>query len=213
MKPVSPPPQARNESGARPQPNAQSGAPKVEAAPQMQKPAVIERREPLAPPAPNVGRVPPRAGTHLSEWMNEHSNLTPAQQQQALENEPGFREFPQPTRERLLDQLAKLNAMPPQQRARWIANTEAMERLTPDQRAQVRGALQQAAALPPPQRAVVQRNFRQLRDLPADQREAVMNSEHLRTQMNDAQRAALSNLLRIEPMLPPPEPRETPPPK
>jgi hypothetical protein len=201
------PSQGRNENGGHAQQNAQNVAPKVEAAPQMQRHAVIERRE---VPAPNVSRVAPRAGAHLSEWMNQHSNLTPAQQQQALENEPGFRELPSVTQERLRDQLAKLNAMPPQQRARWTANTEAMERLTPDQRAQVRGALQQAAALPPPQRGVVERNFRQLRELPADQREEVMNSERYRAQMNDAQRAALSNLLHIEPMLPPPEPREAP---
>jgi hypothetical protein len=69
----------------------------------------------------------------------------------------------------------------------------------------VSGALQQLGALPPAQRSVVARSFRELRDLPPDQRMAAMNSPRYAGQMNDVQRATLTNLLRIEPMLPPTE--------
>jgi|GEM_PF-1510222 len=152
--------------------------------------------------ANNAARGP--KGDHLAEWMNQHSNLTPSQQQQALEREPGFHDFPSQTQQRLRDRLAQLNAMPPAQRQRLLDHTEAMEHLTPDQRAQVRGAMQQLGALPPDQRRQVARSFRDLRDLPPDQRMAALNSRY-GAQLNDAQRSTLNNLLRIEPMLPPPD--------
>ncbi len=160
--------------------------------------AQMQRRNGQAP-GPGANRAP--KGEHLPEWMNQHSGLSLAQQQQALQRLPGFRELPPQTQQRELDRLAQLNAMSPQQRDKLIQRNEVMERLTPDQRGQVRGAMEQLGALPPDQRRVVARNFRELRDLPPEQRAAAMN----RMQLNDAQRATLGNLLRVEPLLPPPE--------
>ena len=176
----------------------------------MQKNAAPQRRQPMAPQAARPAPAGQRPGggqknEHLAEWMNQHSNLTPAQQQQALENEPGFRELPAQTQQNMRNRLAQLNAMPQQQRDKVLNRNEAMERLTPEQRGQVRGAMEQLGALPPDQRRFVARSFRELRELPPAQRWAAMNSEAYRGQLNDAQRATLSNLMRVEPMLPPPE--------
>jgi len=165
-----------------------------------QAPAPIERRPPGGPPA-NGGRG--LNGGHLAQWMNQHSNMTLQQQQQALRREPGFSELPQATQQRYMQRLSQLNAMPPAQRQRVLARNEWMERLSPDQRAQVRGATEQLGALPPDQRRMVAQSFRQLRDLPPEQREAAMNSDRYRGQMNPAQFDALRNLMRIEPILPP----------
>jgi hypothetical protein len=79
-----------------------------------------------------------------------------------------------------------------------------MEQLSPEQRGQVRGAMQQLGSLPPDQRRVVARNFRELRDLPPDQRAAAMS----RMPLTEEQRSTLNNLMRVEPMLPPPEPAQ-----
>lgn len=174
---------------------------------QHQRPAPIVREPPVpkSPPQPVAhGPVPPTGG-HLAEWMSHHRNLTPAQQQEALTREPGFKELPPATQLRLQTRLGQLNAMTPEQQNRTIAHNEAMERLTPDQRAQVRGAMQQLGALPPEERKTVARAFRQLRDLPPGQRLAAMNSPRYAGQLNAAQQDSLSNLLQIEPMLPPPE--------
>jgi hypothetical protein len=165
--------------------------------PQVQAPQ--QRRGPQAPGLGQAGRAP--KGEHLAEWMNQHSALSLPQQQQALQREPGFHELPPQTQQRELDRLAQLNAMSPQQRDRLIRNNEHLETLSPDQRGQVRGAMQQLGALPPDQRRMVAHNFRELRDLPPDQRAAAMS----RMPLNDAQRATLSNLLRVEPLLPPPD--------
>ena len=142
---------------------------------------------------------------HLADWMNQHSNLSPAQQQQALGNEPGFRELPPETQQRMRDRLTQLNAMSPQQRDRTTRNIETMEHLAPEQRSQVRGAMEQLGSLPPDQRRMVARSFRELRELPPAQRWSAMNSPRYAGQMNDAQRATLGNLLRVEPLLPPPD--------
>lgn len=163
--------------------------------PQAQAPQVQRRNGQV----PGANRAP--KGEHLAEWMNQHSGLSLAQQQQALQREPGFGSLPAPTQQRELDRLAQLNSMSPQQRDRLIRNNEHLETLSPDQRGQVRGAMQQLGALPPDQRRMVARNFRELRDLPPDQRAVAMS----RMPLNDAQRATLGNLLRVEPLLPAPD--------
>jgi TPR repeat protein len=140
-------------------------------------------------------------GEQLAEWMDRHRNLTPEQQQQALSREPDFNQLPQATQERMRTRLAQLNAMPPEQR-QWIVNYNTwMEHLSVDQRAQVRESLEQLGALPMDQRQQVAKSFRDLRELPTDQA-AAMNSPQYRN-MNPAQRSALNNLLRVEPLLPP----------
>jgi len=175
----------------------------------QQRPAPIERRAPGAAPvvrgAPGgamVGANPVAKGEHLGDWMSRHSNLSPAQQQQALERSPDFRQLPPDQQQRERNQLARLNAMPQDQRQRTLERTEMMERLSPDQRVQVRGAMQQLGALPPDQRQMVARSFRELRGLPPEERVAAMNSARY-GYLNPAQRATLNNLIRVEPMLPP----------
>ena len=165
----------------------------------------------MAPPQPGAG-VPverrPRPvvkanGVHLEEWLNRHNNLTPEQQQKALENEPGFKELPAQTQQRFLVRLAQLDAMTPLERARLLEHNEAMERLTPAQRQQLDAAMRQLGALPPDQRRYVARTFRGLRELAPAQRQAVLNSDRF-NHLTDAQRASLNSLLQVEPLMPPP---------
>jgi hypothetical protein len=151
-----------------------------------------------APPAPVVRNS---RGDHLAEWMDKHRNLSPMQQQQALAAEPGFRELPPQTQQREMQRLAQLNSMAPRQRERILTQNEYIERMNPGQREEFRGTMQQLGMLPPDQRHVVAGAFRQLRNLPPDHRMAAAS----RIQLNDAQRSALYNLIRIEPTLPPPE--------
>ncbi len=178
--------------------------PKVAVSPQ--EPAPIERRSPRPRPLANqngTGDHRDAQGEHLAEWMNQHSSLTPQQQQQALQHEPGFQQLPRNTQQRVLDRLAQLDAMNPRQRQRVLARTEAMERLNPDQRAEVRGAMSQLGGLPIEDRRAVARTFRALRVLPPQQRVQAYASGQFGPALNDTQRAVLFNLLRVEPMLPP----------
>ena len=199
---------------------------------QQQPPAPIERRP--APTDPGLPATAPTGtpyarfpgtrepeqrspaahgprGEHLAQWMSQHSNLTPEQQQSALGHEPGFSTLPVETQQRMRDRLTQLNAMNPARRQRLLDRNEAMERLSPAQRGEVRGALAQLGSLPADQRMVVARTFRSLRDLPPEQRMAALNSGRFGQPLNDAQRAVMYNLLRVEPMLPPPSPEVRPP--
>lgn len=161
-------------------------------------------------PAPGTTAVPTKSQEHLPQWMERHSNLSPADQQRALENEPGFRNLPAETQQRMRDRLTQLNNMPPEQRRRLIDRTEAMERLTPPQRQQVRGAMQQLGVLPEDRRRLVARAFRDLREMPQPQRQAILNSDRFRGQFSDQERNTLSSLLAVEPYLPVQRPNDGP---
>jgi hypothetical protein len=173
---------------------------------------------PSQPPAPIERRAPAQAGStegqpgglhrgprgeHLAQWMSQHSNLSPQQQQQALQQEPGFQQLPQQVQQRMRERLTQLDAMTPEQRQRLLARNEAMERLAPDQRAEVRGAMSQLGQLPPDQRRAVAQTFRSLTALPADQRLQAYNGGRYTAPLNNEQRSVLSNLLKVEPLLGP----------
>jgi hypothetical protein len=163
---------------------------------------------PMGAPQSNVG--PRQNQEHLAQWMNRHSNLPLADQQRALENEPGFRDLPPQTQQRMRDRLTQLNNMTPEQRSRIMQRTEDMEHLTPPQRQQVRGALSQYHELPEDRRRMVARAFRDLREMPPPQRQALMSSDRFRSQFSDQERNTLSNLLTVEPYLPVPHPNDAP---
>ncbi len=147
---------------------------------------------------------------HLAQWMNHHSDLPLGEQQRALENEPGFRDLPLQTQQRMRDRLTQLNNMPPEQRRRLLEHTEAMEHLTLPQRQQVRGAMQEYRALPVERRRLVARAFRDLREMPQPQRQAILGSDRFRSQFSDQERGTLSSLLAVEPYIPVERPNDTP---
>jgi hypothetical protein len=158
--------------------------------------------------------APPRSQRpqpeHLERWMDSHRNLTRDQQRNAFAKEPGFKELPAQTQQRMLDRLSQLNNMPAESRRRLLERTEIMERLTPPQRQQVRGALQQLSGLPVERRRLVARAFRDIRTMPVPQREVILNSDRFRSQFSNQERGTLSNLLTVEPYLPTRNPDEVP---
>jgi hypothetical protein len=189
---------------ARRQPQAKPNQAARQAAPQVKPP---NPQKQYGAPKAAVGPKPNQE--HLEEWMDRHRNLPLAQQQAALQNEPGFRELPQQTQQRMLNNLAKLNNMPEEQRRRLLEHNEVMEHLTPPQRQQVRGAMQEFNALPPDRRRLVARAFRDLREMPEPQRQAILGSDRLHGEFSDYERSTLSNLLAVEPYLPVQRPPDT----
>jgi hypothetical protein len=141
-------------------------------------------------------------GEHLAQWMQQHSQLSSAQQQQALGEEPGFRDLPAATQQRMRQRLGQLDAMDPAERQRVIAHTEVMERLSPDQRGQVRNAMGQLSALPADRRRIVEHTFRGLRALNPEQRAAYLNDPRVRAAFSPQEMTTLNGLMRVEPLLP-----------
>jgi hypothetical protein len=162
-------------------------------------------------PAQGQKQIGPKPNQeHLAQWMNRHSNLPLAEQQHALENEPGFRDLPSQTQQRMRDRLTQLNNMTPEQRRRVLDRTEQIEHLTPTQRQQWHGAMEQYSGLPEDRRRLVARAFRDLREMPEPQRQALLSSDRFHGQFSDQERNTISDLLAVEPYLPVRHPNDGP---
>lgn len=215
---VPPPPKRTNAQPARQAP-AQAPAPQPTRAP-VERPATttIPTTIPTTPsagggtPLVSLGH-PAQTQQHLAGWMQAHRNLPLVQQQQALENEPGFRQQAPAEQERLRQQLTQLNRMPPEKLNQRTQFIEQMERLAPAQRQQVRNVLGQLGSLPEDRQHAVKRAYLQLRDLPEGQRLAYMNSPQFRLQFNPQEQSTVVNLVNSAPLLrsfeaPPSVPRD-----
>jgi hypothetical protein len=141
---------------------------------------------------------------HLGAWLARHGNLTPQQQERALQSEPGFNRLPPETQQKLMNRLQQLNRMPPNQRQRTMDRIEALERLSPQMRQQVRASVQQFHALPEDRQRMVKKAFRDLKEYPPEQRQAMMNSSQFQSQFTPQERGILGNILAVEPYQPVP---------
>jgi Protein of unknown function (DUF3106) len=168
---------------------------------------------PFAASLPSFGRPAPQAPRprfennqqpHLGTWLARHGNLTPEQQQRALQSEPGFNRLPPETQQKLMNRLNQLNRMPPNQRQRTMEHIEAMERLSPQMRQQVRASVQQFHALPEDRQRLIKKAFRDLRAYPPEQRQAMMNTSQFQAQFTPQERGILGNILAVEPYQPVP---------
>ena len=139
---------------------------------------------------------------HLGTWLQRHQNLSPEQQERALQSEPGFKGLPPETQQKLLDRLRQINRMPPNQRQRTVDRIEAMEHLSPEMRQQVRASVQEFRALPADRQRLMKKAFRDLREYPPEQREAMMNSGQFQAQFTPQERSILGNILAVEPYQP-----------
>lgn len=170
-----------------------------------QEPQSPQRNTPSPADRPSRGPIGHGPGQqHLSEWINQHRFLSPADQQRALDHEPGFRQLTPEVQQRMHHRLSELDSMPPAQRQRLLNRAEAIERLAPEQRQQVRGSMQQLSSLPPDQRLAVKRAFRQYRQLSPEQRRAALSSGELTGMLSPEERATFDGLVTVEPLLPPP---------
>src|SRR5580765_4220652 len=114
----------------------------IPAPPPRNMPAPASAPQGTTRTVPNNPAVHPAQNQeHLAPWMDRHRELPLAQQQKALESEPGFRDLPAETQQRMRDRLTQLNNMQPEQRRRLLERNEAMANLTVPQRQQVRGAM------------------------------------------------------------------------
>jgi hypothetical protein len=138
-------------------------------------------------------------GEHLGSWMRQHQNQSPAEQERALRQEPGFNRLQPQQQQNLVNRLHQLDQMPPEQRARTMDRIENLERLSPERRQAVRSSAQQLAVLPQDRKRMVQKAFRDLREMPPEQRQAVMNSPQFAGQFSAQERSIMGNLLAVEP--------------
>jgi hypothetical protein len=136
---------------------------------------------------------------HLGAWLERHGNLSPQEQERALQHEPGFNRLPPETQERLMGRLQQLNRMPPAQRQRMTDRIEAMERMSPQMRQQVKSSVMEFRSMPADRQLMMRKAFRDLREFPPEQRQAMMSSGRFQAQFTPQERNILGNMLAVEP--------------
>lgn len=136
---------------------------------------------------------------HLGEWMNNHQNLSPQQQEDLLRREPGFNRLTPEMQQRVLNRLRSLDARPPEQRQRMVQRNEMFESLSPGQKADVRNSAEVMRQMPVERQAMVRRAFNDLRQIPPEQRAAILNSARFSQTFSPDERHVLGSLLSIEP--------------
>jgi hypothetical protein len=133
----------------------------------------------------------------LEQWMQQHRNLPPAEQQRALQSDPSFRALPPQAQQRTLNELRRLQGMNPQE----LNRRRALLRMTPQQQLQFNATMQQYAALPPGRQQLVGRAFAALRRVPPQDRAAAMSTFPPLRQLSPYERQTLENLLAWEPYM------------
>jgi len=155
----------------------------------------------LVEPGPKTSYANVHSGQqqHLPEWLNNHQNLTPKQQEDALRREPGFRDLPADQQQRLVNRLHSLDEKTPEQRQRILARNEAFEHLPPERQQEIRGASQALSQMAPDRQQALRHAFHDLRGMPPGQRQQMLNSGPYASQFTSQERTVLGNLLSIEP--------------
>ncbi len=155
-------------------------------------------RGPGGPP----GERGQRRGPHIGQWLKKNQNLTAAQQEQKLRDDPEFQKLPPQQQQHLVERLHEFNSLPPQQRQRMLTRMDAFEHLTPDQQQQARQIFGQIRQLPDDRRQQFRRGIRQLADAPPEQRQAMLDSNDFRNNYTDNERDLMRQVVHLN-ILPP----------
>ena len=154
----------------------------------------------VAAPAPHapyqIGARPAQQG-HAGDWLRRYKDLSPQEQERALQNDPGFRRLP-PARQQLLRlRLQHFSNLPPQRQLQILNRMETWEHLTSTQQQQARQIFSQMRQLPPERQRMVTTAVRDLRAMPPDQREQVINSPRFRGMFSDQEREMMRGATRL----------------
>jgi hypothetical protein len=165
-------------------------------------PGAILLQSPAAPQKSPTA-TPKNAGKHqqnrLGDWLQSHKDLSPEQQEKALERDPRFKKLTPERQVALKERLRKFNALPPEQRQRALRRMNYISALSPEQRQQLRDANQKLEALPQDRKVMVHTALRHLRKMDPQQRVETMQSDRFRSTFSDQEQGILQQLSAINP--------------
>jgi Protein of unknown function (DUF3106) len=134
---------------------------------------------------------------HAGDWLRRYKDLPPAEQERALQNDPGFRKLSPEQQQRLRQRLQHFSDLPPQQQLRVLNRMETWEHLTPQQKQQALQIFGQMRQLPPDRQRVVRTAVRDLAAMPPDQRERVIDSDRFKGMFSDQERDIIRGAARL----------------
>ncbi|HYM75921.1 MAG TPA: DUF3106 domain-containing protein [Candidatus Dormibacteraeota bacterium] len=163
---------------------------------QKQAPHPAPQR-PAPAPQQHVSRPPAAAQGHAGDWLRRYKDLSPDEQERALQNDPAFRRLPPERQQQLRQRLQHFSNLPPQQQLQVLNRMETWEHLTPEQKQQARQIFGQMQQLPPDRRRLVHKAIDDLRGMPADQREQIINSDRFKGMFSDHEREMMRGATRL----------------
>jgi hypothetical protein len=140
-----------------------------------------------------------KTGRQLGDWLRDHKDLSPDQQEKLLEKDPSFQKLSPDRQSALKDRLRKFNSLPPAQRERALNRMQFMSSLTQEQRKEVRDANQQLQSLPNDRKIMVHKALRNLRQMPPQQRQQVLESDHFKSTFSPQEQGILKQLSDMTP--------------
>jgi Protein of unknown function (DUF3106) len=154
------------------------------------------------PPAQNQNHPqphPPQA--HAGDWLRRYKGLSPAEQERALQNDPGFRNKSPEQQQRLRQQLRLFSSLPPREQQRIVDNMDKWAHLTPEQKLQAREVYGRMQHLPPNRRPMVRTAIRDLSAMPPERREEVIDSNRFKKMFSPDERDVMRAAVRL-PLVP-----------
>lgn len=152
------------------------------------------------PPHAHANRGPqarPPFRGHAGDWLRRYKDLPPAEQERALQNDPGFRHLSPPQQQRLRQRLQHFSSLPPQRQLQVLNRMETWEHLTPEQKQQARQTFAQMRQLPPDRQRMVRTAVRDLASMPPAQRERVIDSDRFKGMFSDQERDIIRGASRL----------------
>jgi len=138
-----------------------------------------------------------RPGHHAGEWLRQYKDLPADQQQQALDNDPAFRNLPPERQQKLKERLQHFSSLPSDRQQRILDRMETWEHLTPQQKQQAKQLFSQLKDLPPERRQMVQRAIDNLRNMPPEQRQQAIDSDRFKNQFSEQERGLLNGISQL----------------
>jgi len=149
------------------------------------------------PPRPGQPQARPQQTGHAGDWLRRYKDLPPAEQERALQNDPGFRRLPPARQQQLRQRLQHFSSLPPQQQLRMLNRMETWEHLTPEQKQQARQIFGQIKQLPPERQRAVTTAIHDLRAMTPGQRERVIDSERFKGVFSVQEREMMRGATRL----------------
>ena len=147
--------------------------------------------------APNKKAQQPQHPGHAGDWLRKHKDMTPAERERALENDPGFRRLPPERQQQLRQRLEHFSNLPPQQQQRMLDNMDRWAHLTPEQKQQAREVHSRLQALPPERQNMVKTAVRHLSAMSPDERERIINSDRFKGMFSPEERDIVRGAARL----------------
>jgi hypothetical protein len=171
------------------------------------RPSVARAQAPSHPganAAPRAQGAPHEPQRRAGDWLRQHKDLPPGEQERALQNDPHFRSLPPAQQRRLRQQLRYFASLPPQEQQHVLQLMDRMGNrgrvwngLTPEQRQRVQQIHNQILQLPPERQRIVRSTIRDLRAMPPAQREQVLDSDRFRSTFSPQELGILREVTRL----------------